>query len=341
MIYFENHTMPRPKGKTSVMFAVSGNFIITILKFVGFLISNSSSLFSETVHSFADTLNQSLLLIGIKRSRRKPDERFSYGYGNERFLWALISACGIFFLGAGITMYHGVSALWHNEAPELNAVTFLILIVALIIESFTLYKAIQELHSHNPRSSFIGSLSEGDPITIAVIYEDSVAVLGVLIALVGITLTEYTGSGVWDALGSIGISICLGVIAILLIYKNSAFLIGKSIPPTMKKNIIKMLVAEPCIEKVIDFKSTVLDVGKYHVKCEVEWNGTALLEEVFAQEGPKETFERVSKDHDEFKKYVAYTTNLIPRLMGRTIDAIEKKIIAAFPQIKHIDIEIN
>ena len=331
----------RPRGTKSVMFAVSGNFILTILKFIGFLVSNSSSLFSETVHSFADTLNQSFLLIGIKRSRRKPDEDFPYGYGSERFLWALISACGIFFLGAGITMYHGVSALWRDETPELNALTFLILIIAFVIESFTLYIAVEELRSHHAESSFLQSLAEGDPITVAVIYEDSVAVLGVIIAFLGIALTEYTGNGVWDALGSIGVSFCLGVIAIMLINKNRAFLVGKSIPADMKKDIIAMLVAEPCIEKVIDFKSTVLDVGKYHIKCEVEWNGTALLEEVFAQEDPKETFERVAADYGEFKKYAAYTANLIPRLIGRTIDTIEKKIIAAFPHIKHIDIEIN
>ncbi|MBI4120736.1 MAG: cation diffusion facilitator family transporter [Parcubacteria group bacterium] len=331
----------RPKGTTSAIFAITGNFIITILKFVGFLASNSSALFSETIHSFADTLNQSLLLLGIRRSRRKADEEFSYGYGNERFFWALISACGIFFLGAGITMYHGITALWHNEVPELNATTFVILVVAFVIESFTLYKAVQELRSHHPKYSFAKSLVEGDPVTIAVIYEDTVAVLGVIIALIGITLTEYTGNGVWDALGSIGISICLGVVAIVLISKNRGFLIGKSIPAATKRDIIKMLVAEPCIEKVIDFKSSVLDVGKYHIKCEVEWNGTPLLEEMFAQEDPKETFERVKGDYDEFNRHMAYTADLVPRLMGRTIDAIEKKIVAAFPQIEHIDIEIN
>ncbi len=331
----------KTKGATSVMFAISGNFIITILKFIGFLISNSSSLFSETVHSFADTLNQSLLLIGVKSSRRKPDERFSYGYGNERFLWALISACGIFFLGAGITLYHGISSLLHKEIPEISVIVFLILALSFIIESFTLYKAVQELRSHHPEFTFAESLAEGDPVTIAVVYEDGVAVLGIIIALISTTLTELTQNGAWDAIGSIGIGICLGVLAILLIKKNRTFLIGKSIPSNVKRDIIKMLIAEPCIEKVVDFKSSVLDMGKYHIKCEVEWNGAALLDEITAQENLKETFERVMADHDKFKKYIAYTVNRVPRLIGRTIDTIEQKIITAFPQVKHIDIEIN
>src|SRR3954463_13751101 len=99
------------KGFWPVLIATAGNLFITIIKFIGALLSNSSALFSEAIHSLADTINQILLLIGLQRSTREADAAYEYGYGNERFFWALISACGVLFVGAGVTAYNGVSAL--------------------------------------------------------------------------------------------------------------------------------------------------------------------------------------------------------------------------------------
>src|SRR3989304_8292918 len=97
------------------------------LKFSGVFLSGSSALFSEAVHSFADTLNQALLMIGIKRSAKLPDKEFSYGYGRERFVWALISACGVFFIGAGITVYHGINSLVNLGGRKMGPIVFIFL----------------------------------------------------------------------------------------------------------------------------------------------------------------------------------------------------------------------
>lgn len=330
-----------PKGLIPALFAIGGNFLITVLKFGGYFMSNSSSLFSEAVHSLADTTNQALLLLGIALSQKKATAEYAYGYGSERFLWALISACGIFFVGAGVTILHGIDSLRAHEIPELSVLTFGILLFALVVESFTLTKAIDELVLEHRGLPLKEMLREGDPVTVAVVYEDGVAVLGVLIALAGTMLTAWTGDPRFDAAGSIAIGLSLAVIAVMLIRKNREFLLGKSIPAEKREEIIALLVAEPCIEKVIDFKSTVLDVGRYHLKCEVEWNGSALLHEIMGEEDLPAVYESVSHDYDEFKKYIAYTTNRVPRLIGRTIDNIEKKIVRAFPEVEHIDIEIN
>src|SRR3989338_8022407 len=330
-----------PKGLVPAIFAISGNFLITIFKFIGYFVSNSSSLFSEAVHSLADTVNQALLLLGVLLSQKKATAEFAYGYGGERFLWALISACGIFFVGASVTISHGITSFNSHEVPELSVLTFAILLFALIIESFTLTKAIDELVPQHPGLSLREMLREGDPVTVAVVYEDGVAVLGVLIALLGTGLTAWTKNPRFDAVGSIAIGVSLAVIAVMLIRKNREYLLGKSIPAEKREEIIALLVAEPCIEKVIDFKSTVLDVGRYHLKCEVEWNGSALLHEIMGEEDLPEICRIVSADYDEFKKYIAYTTNRVPRLIGRAIDNIEKKITSAFPEVEHIDIEIN
>src|SRR3989344_8842696 len=267
------------KGLTPVLFAIGGNFLVACAKLLGYFISNSSSLFSEAVHSFADTANQALLLLGITLSQKKANEKYSYGYGNERFLWALISACGIFFLGAGVTIYHGINSLIHGVSPDISPVIFGILIVAFVIETFTFIAAARELKNHNPDSSLSEILEEGDPTTLAVLYEDGVAVLGVMVALASIFLAVVTGHAYWDAIGSIIIGALLGIVAIMLIAKNRTYLIGKNIPEEMKERVIEILTADPAIEKVLDFKSSILDVHHYQVKCEVEFNGSALMRE--------------------------------------------------------------
>ncbi len=328
-------------GTRSVTYALVGNGFITVLKLVGFFLSGSASLFGEAVHSLADTLNQSLLLLGIKLSVKKADGKFAYGYGSERFLWALISACGIFFLGAGITIYHGIEALYSQHEIYVSPITIGILMLSLLIESYTLRTAYLELVKHSDEKKMLEIIRHGDPVTAAVVFEDAAAVVGVLIALGSLLLASLTHSPLFDAAGSILIGILLGVIALYLIAKNREFLLGKAVPEKITKEIIEMLEDSPYIEKVLNFKSEVLDIGKYHIKCEVEFNGAALLEEIMEQDDLREEYENIKDDFEEFKKFVVYQTNRIPRLIGRKIDEIEKEVTEAYPQIVNLDIELN
>ena len=328
-------------GYTAVAFALVGNGFIAVLKLIGFFISGSSALFSEAVHSFADTLNQALLMIGIKKSTKLPDKEFSYGYGRERFVWALISACGVFFVGAGITIYHGINSLLHREEIEIGPIVFIILAISFLVESFTFFVALRELKRANRKMKLIEALKHGDPTTAAILYEDGVAVLGVIIAFISTILSSLTNNFLWDGIGSIIIGVLLGVVAIILINKNREYLIAKSVPESVKKKIIKIFEADPSIEKVIDFKSVILDIGRFRVKCEVEFNGTGLLKEIYKDDFLKEEYELVKKDYGEFAKFCAEYIDRVPRLMGKKIDEIEKTIQKQIPEIKHIDIEIN
>src|SRR3989344_3924715 len=119
-------------GFWPVAAAVVGNAAVMVGKFAAALASGSSSMFSEAVHSLADTLNQALLLVGLRRSLKKADESFEYGYGRERFFWALISACGIFFVGAGITAYKGITMLLDPHAIEFSPIIFVVLLFAFV-----------------------------------------------------------------------------------------------------------------------------------------------------------------------------------------------------------------
>lgn len=328
-------------GVVPVVAAVIGNALVTLIKAGAALLSGSSVMFSEAVHSLADTLNQVFLLIGVKRSYKKSDDAFGYGYGNERFFWALLSACGIFFVGAGVTLYNGISSIIRPEPIEIHALVFIVLAASFIIESFTFWIAARGLKNSYPDATWRERMALADPSTLAVYLEDGVALVGVAVAAASIGASYYTGNVFWDGLGSIVIGVLLAATAVILITKNRSYLLGRSIPDEEREEIINALVAEPAIERVIDFKSTVLGIGVYRIKCEVEFNGPALFKEAYQRKYLKEQYEEVKDDYEAFKRFCVDYADRIPRLMGKKIDEIEKMLRKRFPSVRHIDIEIN
>ena len=333
--------MGKIHGQNSVLSAVGGNFLIAVLKLIGFFISGSASMFSEAVHSIADTINQGLLLIGLRRSVKLSDEDHSYGYGRERFIWALISACGIFFIGAGVTVYHGIHKLLVGGEFTTSPIITVILAISFVVESLTLYIAVNELKKAHPGESFFDALQDGDPTTIAVIYEDTIGVVGVAIAFLSIMLSALTGNNYYDAIGSILVGLMLGAMAIALIEKNRQMLIEKSVPDEIEERVLEIMHADPMIEKVIDFKSSTLDINIYRVKCEVEFNGAALMREIFVQGDLKNEYEIIKQDYSEYMQLCLDLVDRTPRLIGKKIDELESRIKAEIPSVKHIDIEVN
>ncbi|MFA6995345.1 MAG: cation transporter [Patescibacteria group bacterium] len=328
-------------GLLPVIAAFTGNILVFIAKLVGFVLTGSGAMFSETVHSLADTANQSLLIIGVKKSVKKPDEFYPYGYGKERFIWALISACGIFFIGCGITIYRGVSSLISEPEMHFSQVNLYILLAAFIIESFTLWLAVKDLKKHFPETRFKKIMAEADPTTLAVVYEDGLAVIGVLVAASSIILTYLTGIIYFDAIGSIIIGLLLGIAAILLIAKNRNYLITKSVPVETMELIVDILNADPTVEKVLDFKSAILDVDKYLIKCDIEFNASSLMKEVSQHHFLENEYEEVKENYENFVKFSVDYMDRVPRLVGKKIDDLEKKIRTQVPQAVFIDIEIN
>ncbi len=332
----------KTQGNKSVVAALLGNTFVTIIKSIIAIISGSASMFAESVHSFADTLNQSLLLIGLKRSKRPADDIHGYGYGIERFFWSLISACGILFIGAGVTVYHSIDSLLKQESNTVNHFSYftvLILCIAFVVEGVTLLIAIKELKGKEKLSKEI--FINADPVTLAVVYEDSAAVLGVLVALGAQGLMYITDNNVYDSIGGIVVGLILGFLAVLLIIKNHNYIIGKSLDEVTTEEIIEFLLEDPCVENISEFKSVAIDINKYRIYTTVEWNGSPLYEEIYDAGDLKEEFDEIKNDFKKFTKLMFKTTDRIPRLVGSHIDEIEKKIKEKFPQIVYVDIEIN
>lgn len=336
-------------GYKSVVYALTGNFIIAISKFTGFFFTGSAALFAEGVHSFADTANQFLLFVGIKRSKKEASSRYRFGFGQERFFWALISACGIFFVGAGITIYHGINSLISKDVSSFSIYVIYLLIVAIIIESYTLKIALNELtftntdnnKSKNKKRNILKIIKEGDPTTVAVVLEDSVAVLGTSVALVSVYLTYITQNYIYDALTSIFIGILLTFVSLTLIYKNYEYLIGKSLSDDVIEKIKSKLESDPAVEKVIDIMSSAVDVNKYHIVCEVEINGAALIRRSIENGELRSDFEDIENKYSDFVKFSLDMADRVPRLIGAHIDKLGKEIHDEFEEVAQVDIEIR
>lgn len=329
------------QGYLPVVIALVGNVVVTVLKSLAAAVSGSSAMFSEAVHSFADTLNQMLLLVGLKRSLKHADEDHAYGYGIERFFFGLISACGIFFIGAGVNAAHGIQAFAHPEHVELQPVVFLVLAVSALVESYAFAVAARELARLYPDHTWRERIARSDSSTLAVLLEDSVAVFGIFVAAASIALAAVTGDGRWDAVGSLIIAALLAVVAVVLILKNRSYVIGRAMPEEMREEVLEILNAEPSIEKVLDFRTSEIGLGVYRIKCDVEFNGSALARELFEDWSVAEQFEEATESVESFKRAMIDSLDRIPRLIGQRIDAIEMRVRDRFPEIQHIDIEIN
>lgn len=334
-------SLANTKGFLPVAVALGGNALVTVIKGFAAGVSGSSVMLSEAIHSFADTLNQLLLLIGLRRSLKAADEEYSYGYGKERFFFALISACGIFFIGAGLTALHGIEALRHPTHIEFSPTVLAVLAVSFVVEGYAFYVAARQVADTYPEYSWRERLEAADSSTLAVLLEDSVAMLGIVIAAGSISLASATGNSAWDAAGSLVIAVLLALVAVVLIVKNRSYLIGQSMPEDMRDDVLEMLEAEPSIDHVVDFKSSTLGLGEYRIRCEVEFNGSALAREVSGDWSLEDQYEDVRGDLEEFKRFAVEYADRIPRLIGRRIDAIETRVRERHPGIQHIDIEIN
>ena len=328
-------------NNTSVLAAFIGNIFVTAIKTFVAVLSGSAAMFAESVHSFADTLNQCLLLVGLNRSKRPADNSHGYGYGIERFFWSLISACGILFIGAGITIYHSIDSLIFKstESYGFGWYSFIVLCVSFVIEGATFYIAFREIKGKEKFSREV--FAEADPIKLAVLYEDGAALLGIIVVLIAQVLTHLFGNPIFDPIAGIIVSLILGSLAIVLIVKNYQYIIGKPLTEEAQVQIVEFLLEDPCIETVSEFKSVAIDINRYRIYTTVEWNGSHLYNEIYEKGDLREEFDEIKNDFKEFTKLMFKTTDRIPRLVGSHIDKIEKKIREKFPQIAYIDIEIN
>ncbi len=243
----------------AVLGALFANGIITILKFVAALITGSSGMMAESLHSFADTTNQVFLLLGLRFYKRPASEKHPFGYGKERFFWSFIAAIFIFGVGATYAIYEGVAKLRHPHPPENLEWAYWVLAISFVLEAGSIALAIyQEVkEAHHEGLTFFAYLRESkDPTAKTVIFEDSAALLGIVIAGVGIYLTDHhsgPGDGAyWDGLASIVIGLVLAVVAFVLARSSRGLLLGEAANPKVVSAIKQAIESHPNVVRVVE-----------------------------------------------------------------------------------------
>ncbi len=323
----------------AVMAAIIGNTLVMVAKTVVFFITGSAAMLSEALHSLADTLNQILLMVGIKRSSRVADRAFPFGYGAERAVWALMSAVGIFFLGCGVTVYHGIQSLFHPHQPEGFGWSVGVLAVSFILEFSVLVLAIRTVHRDAQGRPFFAFLRrEADPTAVAVVMEDSAACLGVVIALGGIWAAHRTGNSMWDAVASILIGLLLGAIAIWLVARTRHILVGPAIPLESRQRIRTVLADSPVVDRVVALRTRVIDDGTYRVAADLEFSGDVIAAKIEPQ--VREAFPEIT-NHPDFSDFAARFADCVVEELGDEIDVIEESIRREVPKAYYLDIEAD
>ena len=243
-------------GSKAIVAALGANLAIAAAKLVGFLVTGSSSLAAEAVHSLADSGNQVLLLVGGKRASREADERHPFGYGRDRYFYAFVVALVLFSIGSLFAVYEGVDKVRHPHTINSPAVAIAILLFAIVAESFSFRAAVHEARPLKGDTSWVTFVRRAKaPELPVVLLEDLAALIGLLLALAGVGLALVTGDGIWDGVGTLSIGVLLGLVAVVLAVEMKGLLIGEAASRTAVEAIRGALVDGTSVLRVIHLKT--------------------------------------------------------------------------------------
>ena len=266
-------------SKRAVYAALFGNLGIAITKFIAAILTGSAAMWAEAYHSASDTVNQILLLLGIKLSEKPATFLHQFGFGKSQFFWSFIVATMIFGISGGLALEQGISSILSGgHHPENPLINYIVLAIAFGFEANALRIAFGQfkdsIKKRGKKISINSLLSEfresKDPTILTVIVEDSAALLGIAVAATGIFLTDITGNTIYDAASSLIIGILLMMFAFFLAKENRGLLIGESISPEIYQKIIQTILQIPEVQKVIDMKT--MHLGPVHILIGIQVN---------------------------------------------------------------------
>ena len=252
--------MSNQDSAKTVFLALSVNFFIGVIKSFVAVITSSSAMFSEAVHSFVDSFNQFLLWFGIKQSKKSNPKLYPLGRGKEEYFWTLVVAVLIFTIGGLVSLEHGIEALSHPKKLDNLFISISILSVSILLETYVLVKAVKKLRKNRDTKSILKLLKQSnDGPLIAIVVEDFAATLGLIFALIGTVLTFFTGNSFYDAASAILIGILLMISGLFLGYEMKHLITGE----TVDVNITNILQTEinkfENVKKIV--KSDLVSVG--------------------------------------------------------------------------------
>lgn len=248
--------MSQGGGGKAIVAALGANLAIAAAKVVGFLVTGSSSMLAEAVHSFADSGNQVLLLVGGRRAQRNADERHPFGYGRDRYFYAFVVALVLFTLGSLFAGYEGIDKIRHPHHLETPLIAVAILGFAILAESFSFRTAVSEARPLKGSVSWRQYIRRAkSPELPVVLLEDFAALIGLVLALGGVTMTLVTDDPVWDGIGTLSIGLLLGVVAVVLSVEMKSLLIGEAASGESVDAIRAALLDGTSVLRVIHLKT--------------------------------------------------------------------------------------
>lgn len=237
----------------TVLIAFGANLLIAVAKSIVAVLSGSASMVAEAAHSWSDTGNEVLLLVAERRGSRESDEVHPLGYGKEAYVWSMFAAMGLFTAGAVFSVMHGISQLASPEPGGDYVMAYIVLAVSAVLEGISFLQAYRQAHAR-AKSRGIGTiegvLQTSNPTLRAVFAEDSAALIGLVLAALGILLHQLTGSAVYDAIGSICIGVLLAVVAVILLDRNRRFLVGQETSAAIEQAIIDRMLEHHDVARV-------------------------------------------------------------------------------------------
>jgi cation diffusion facilitator family transporter len=294
----------KPESTVTVIVAFLANLLIAVAKTVAAFLTGSASMVAESAHSWADTGNEVFLFIADKRGVKRRDDAHPLGYGKETYVWSMFAAFGLFTVGAVVSIQHGISQLTAEEEAENYLINYVVLAIAFVLEGTSFLQAFRQARGSArergaPTLRFV--LRSSNSTLRAVFAEDAAALVGLLIAFLGIFLHQITGSAVFDAIGSIAVGVLLGVVALVLVDRNRRFLVGESPSDELESTVLERLLARPEIARVTYLHTEFVGPGRLYLVAAVDMTGNDREEHVAVA---LRRVERVLEDHDAVEEAV-------------------------------------
>lgn len=326
---------------TTVRRALGGNVLIASSKLLAYLHSGSSALLSEFIHSVVDCGNQSLLLVGLRDAGNDADRAHPYGYGKSIYFWALVSALGTFFLGAGVSMTQSLPLLL--QGGDLHEVTWHVwgvLGFSFVVDGYVLTKTFMEVQKDKPddKSIWRHIWTLRDPATLAILLEDGAACLGVVMAIGGIAATQAFDMPFYDALAGVGISSLLATMGIVLVRVNHRFLLGQAVDKETRLGIERILLNRRSIDNVHSVQSQWTGPETFSYKAEVDFDGTFLAAKLIPRY-QKEFAEASDSLDQNLRVLLSWYAEDVMRTVEREVRSIEAEIRKEYPGAQYIELE--
>jgi len=295
-------------GSKKVIFAaLAGNALIAVTKFVAAFYTGSSAMLSEGIHSLVDTGNQGLLLYGIRKSNRPADRRHPFGYGAELYFWSFVVAILIFAVGSGVSLYEGVVKIRDPHPVSAPHINYIVLALAMLFEAVAWYVAFREFSATKGHRGWLDAVRQSkDPTVFTVLFEDTAAMLGLVVAFIGIFLADTLGIPWLDGAASVVIGIILGGTALMLAIETKGLLIGESAHPEVVRVIRDIVEATPTVDKLNEIRTL--------------------------HRGPEDILLAISIDFED---------NLTVGKVEEAIHELEVAIRSRFPQVRRVFIEVQ